>query len=45
MGIEAETVVEALTNAHRIRPERYTILDTGLSRDAAMKAAETTGII
>ena len=45
LGIDPETVVEALMNAHRIRPERYTILDTGLSRDAAWKAAETTGII
>jgi len=45
LEIDAETVVEALMNAHKIRPERYTILDTGLSRQAAYKAAETTGII
>jgi glycerol-1-phosphate dehydrogenase [NAD(P)+] len=44
-GLEAENVIEALTNAHEIRPERYTILDTGLNRIAAVRAAEVTGII
>jgi glycerol-1-phosphate dehydrogenase [NAD(P)+] len=38
-------VIEALIKAHEIRPERYTILDTGLNRIAAVKAAEATGII
>ena len=45
IGLDAETVVEALVNAHRIRPERYTILDSGLNRDAAARAAEATGVI
>jgi glycerol-1-phosphate dehydrogenase [NAD(P)+] len=45
VGLDQETVIEALTNAHKIRPERYTILDTGLAREAAIKAAEATKII
>lgn len=45
LGIEGELVVEALVNAHRIRPERYTILDTGLTSLAAARAAEVTEII
>ena len=44
-GLEAEHVIAALTHAHEIRPERYTILDTGLSRMAAERAAEITGVI
>jgi glycerol-1-phosphate dehydrogenase [NAD(P)+] len=45
MGIDSEVIIEALTNAHKIRPERYTILDTGLTRKAAERAADATGII
>jgi glycerol-1-phosphate dehydrogenase [NAD(P)+] len=45
LGLDRETVIEALTNAHKIRPERYTILDTGLTKEAAIKAAEATEII
>ena len=46
LGIEPEVVVEALTIAHTIRPERYTILGTdGLTREAAEKAAKITGVI
>ncbi|NTV28249.1 MAG: NAD(P)-dependent glycerol-1-phosphate dehydrogenase, partial [Methanothrix sp.] len=44
-GLDAENVIEALIKAHEIRPERYTILDTGLNRIAAVRAAEVTGII
>lgn len=44
-GLERETVLEALVEAHKIRPERYTILDAGLNRKAAARAAEATGII
>ena len=44
-GLERETVLEALVEAHKIRPERYTILDAGLNRMAAARAAEATGII
>lgn len=45
IGLDAETVVEALVNAHKVRPERYTILDNGLNRTAAARAAEATGVI
>jgi glycerol-1-phosphate dehydrogenase [NAD(P)+] len=45
MGIGPDTVIDALISAHEIRPERYTILDTGLNRRAAERAAEATRII
>jgi len=46
LGIDPELIVEALTIAHKIRPERYTILGRdGLTREAAKKAAEITGVI
>lgn len=45
IGLDATTVVEALVNAHKVRPERYTILDNGLNRTAAARAAEDTGVI
>jgi len=46
LGIEPEIIVEALTIAHTIRPERYTILGKdGLTREAAEKAAKITGVI
>lgn len=46
-GIEVndEDIVQALIQAHRIRPERYTILGDGLTRWAAEKAAVATGVI
>ena len=45
IGLEPDTVISALVRAHEIRPERYTILDSGLNRDAAARAAEATGVI
>jgi len=46
LGIDPEDIIEALTLAHTIHPERYTILgDIGLSRDAAEKLATKTGVI
>ncbi|NJE04874.1 NAD(P)-dependent glycerol-1-phosphate dehydrogenase [Thermococcus sp. M36] len=46
LGIEPDLIIEALTIAHTIRPERYTILGRdGLTREAAEKAAEITGVI
>ncbi len=46
LGIDPEYIIEALTLAHRIRPERYTILgDRGLSRGAAKNLAMKTGVI
>ena len=38
--------MQALVGAHRIRPERYTILgDNGLTREAAERLATVTGVI
>ncbi|PSP55802.1 NAD(P)-dependent glycerol-1-phosphate dehydrogenase [Halobacteriales archaeon QS_1_67_19] len=44
LGIDEDTVIEALTTAHEIR-DRYTILGDGMSEAAAVEAAETTGVI
>jgi glycerol-1-phosphate dehydrogenase [NAD(P)+] len=44
LGFDEETVLEALTTAHRIR-DRYTILGNGISEAAAREAATTTGVI
>ncbi|WP_456367882.1 NAD(P)-dependent glycerol-1-phosphate dehydrogenase [Thermococcus sp.] len=46
LGIDPDVIIEALTIAHTIRPERYTILGKdGLTREAAEKAAKITGVI
>jgi glycerol-1-phosphate dehydrogenase [NAD(P)+] len=45
LGIEEEYIIQALLNAHTIRPERYTILGTGLTREAAEKVARITKVI
>ncbi len=46
LGIPPEIIVKALTIAHTIRPERYTILgDKGLTWEAAEKLARETGVI
>jgi len=46
LGVEPEYIVKALTMAHSIRPERYTILgESGLTREAAQKVATLTGVI
>jgi glycerol-1-phosphate dehydrogenase [NAD(P)+] len=44
LGIDDETVIEALTTAHQIR-DRYTILGDGISEEAAREAASVTGVI
>ncbi|WP_424003181.1 NAD(P)-dependent glycerol-1-phosphate dehydrogenase [Haloarcula salina] len=44
LDIDDETVIEALTTAHRIR-DRYTILGDGVSEEAAIEAASVTGVI
>lgn len=44
IGIDDETVIEALSTAHQIR-DRYTILGDGISREAASEAATVTGVI
>ncbi|NPA04607.1 MAG: NAD(P)-dependent glycerol-1-phosphate dehydrogenase [Crenarchaeota archaeon] len=46
LGIEERYIVKALVLAHRIRPERYTILgETGLTPEAAEKLARVTRVI
>ena len=46
LGVDDDEIIEALTIAHTIRPERYTILgDNGLTRDAAIKLAKKTEVI
>ncbi|MCZ7380815.1 MAG: NAD(P)-dependent glycerol-1-phosphate dehydrogenase [Candidatus Methanoperedens sp.] len=45
LGIEEEHIIKALLHAHQIRPERYTILGTGLTREAAEKVARITKVI
>ncbi len=45
LGVEDEDIIEALTNAHRMR-NRYTILGTrGLTEEAARNLARITGVI
>ena len=46
LKIEPEYIIEALTVAHTIRKDRYTILgDRGLTFEAATALASTTGVI
>lgn len=45
LGIDPEYIIEALLKAHTIRPERYTILGTGLTADAATRLAKITHVI
>ncbi len=46
MGISTEEVISALTRAHEMKPDRYTILgDRGLSSEAAERLAKTTKVI
>lgn len=44
LGIDRDIMKEALQEAQRIRPERYTILAEGLTEKAASNAIEMTGI-
>ncbi len=46
LGVRDVDIIKALTIAHTIRPERYTILgETGLTWEAAEKLAKITGVI
>ena len=46
LNIGRDEVIRAMTEAHSIRPDRYTILgDRGLSPEAAEKIASLTGVI
>jgi glycerol-1-phosphate dehydrogenase [NAD(P)+] len=45
LGVPRETLVQALLQAHTVRPERLTILGTGgLTKDAAEQALKATGV-
>lgn len=46
LGVEDDFIIKALTSAHKIRPERYTILgEKGLSNEAAENLARVTQVI
>ena len=46
LGVGPEDILQALTMAHSIRPDRYTILgESGLTKEAAQKVATITGVI
>jgi glycerol-1-phosphate dehydrogenase [NAD(P)+] len=46
LNIAEDDIIEALMMAHKIRPERYTILgDNGICRDAAYELAYKTEVI
>lgn len=46
LNVTPRQVVEALTKAHKVRPDRYTILgENGLNEHAAQKLAKITGVI
>ncbi len=44
LRIKDETIIKALTIAHKMR-DRYTIIQTGLTEDAAENLARSTGVI
>jgi glycerol-1-phosphate dehydrogenase [NAD(P)+] len=45
LGIDRETIVEALVHAHENKPDRYTILgEGGLTREAAEELVTVTGV-
>ncbi len=44
LGLDRDIIIEALLRAHKVRPDRYTILGDGLTRVAAEQLIDTTGI-
>lgn len=45
LGLTKEQMVEALSAAHRVRPDRYTILgDQGITAEAAERLMDLTGV-
>ena len=45
LGIAKKYIIKALTMAHKMRPDRYTILGTdGITREAAEKLVKVTGV-
>jgi glycerol-1-phosphate dehydrogenase [NAD(P)+] len=45
LKMDDELIIKALTVAHTIRQDRYTILSGGLTNDAAEELAVNTGVI
>jgi glycerol-1-phosphate dehydrogenase [NAD(P)+] len=45
LGIEPEFIIQALTEANTVRPDRYTILGDGITKGVATELAEVTGVI
>ena len=46
LGLKDDEILKALEIAHKIRPERFTILGgEGLTKEAAVKVATITGVI
>jgi len=45
LGVSDDEVIRSLLEAHKIRPNRYTILGNGLEEEAAKKIATKTGVI
>jgi glycerol-1-phosphate dehydrogenase [NAD(P)+] len=46
LGIPGKKVLQALTTAHTVRPDRYTILgETGLTKEAAQALCKATGVL
>jgi glycerol-1-phosphate dehydrogenase [NAD(P)+] len=46
LNVKKDEIIEAMTMAHTIRPDRYTILgDKGLTAEAAGKVAALTGVL
>ena len=46
LGLTTEDVIDAMTHAHEIRSDRFTILgDSGISPEVAEKVARATGVI
>lgn len=44
IGVDSDVLLEALTHAHTIRSDRYTILGSGLNKRGAVNAIEATGV-
>jgi len=45
IGADADILVEAILNAQALRPNRYTILSSGLTEKAVRRGLEITGIV
>jgi glycerol-1-phosphate dehydrogenase [NAD(P)+] len=45
LEIEPKYIIQSLTEAHTVRPDRYTVLGEGLTEGVAVELAESTGVI